>query len=211
MILFANKQKIFFLSMYFHIFCFLSCSIHFILLNWSFRILVDLVQKIIQKNICFKNSRTARDFGNIPCEENEVEVVHLVVLRNVYNNEVIRKKDANESYIFQLENVWIDECPFDDYSVLGAKKIVDRVFGSMNASDFTAEVAGKTSLKVCGAVYLKGKIYVLTQIIFPDYFPSMPYNLRKEKIYDLYSVQTIGDDDINSFLERRVFQTLAIV
>lgn len=158
----------------------------------------------------FKNSRTARDF-EIPCSEDEVEVVHLVVLRNVYNNEVIRKKDANESYVFQLENVWIDDCPFDDYSVLGAKKIVDRVFGSMNASDFTAELAGKTSLKVCGAVYLKGKIYVLTQIIFPDYFPSIPSNLRKEKIYDLDSVQTIGGDDINSFLERRVFQTLAIV
>ena len=158
----------------------------------------------------FKNSRTVRDF-EAPCSEDEVEVVHLVVLRNVYNNEVIRKKDANESYVFHLENVWIDDCPFDDYSVLGAKKIVDRVFGSMNARDFTVELAGKTSLKVCGAVYLKGKIYVLTQIIFPDYFPSMPSNLRKEKIYDLDSVQTIGGDDINSFLERRVFQTLAIV
>ena len=158
----------------------------------------------------FKNSRTVRDFEP-PCSEDEVEVVHLVVLRNVYNNEVIRKKDANESYVFQLENVWIDDCPFDDYSVLGAKKIVDRVFGSMNARDFTVELAGKTSLKVCGAVYLKGQIYVLTQIIFPDYFPSMPSNLRKEKIYDLDSVQTIGGDDINSFLERRVFQTLAIV
>ena len=158
----------------------------------------------------FKNSRTVRDF-EAPCSEDEVEVVHLVVLRNVYNNEVIRKKDANESYVFQLENVWIDDCPFDDYSVLGAKKIVDRVFGSMNARDFTVELAGKTSLKVSGAVYFKGKIYVLTQIIFPDYFPSMPSNLRKEKIYDLDSVQTIGGDDINSFLERRVFQTLAIV
>lgn len=177
--------------------------------NFDYTYYLSLCNTVKAKAV-FKNSRTVRDFET-PCSEDEVEVVHLVVLRNVYNNEVIRKKDANESYVFQLENVWIDDCPFDDYSVLGAKKIVDRVFGSMNARDFTVELAGKTSLKVCGAVYLKGKIYVLTQIIFPDYFPSMPSNLRNEKIYDLDSVQTIGGDDINSFLERRVFQTLAIV
>lgn len=139
--------------------------------------------------------------------DDDIEVVHLVVLRNVYNNEVIRKKDSSDSYVFQLENIWIDDCPFDDYTVLSAKKIMDRLFGGMQAKDFTAELFGKTSLKVCGATYMKGKIYVLTQIIFPDYFPSMPYNLKREKIYNLDRVIQFGGKDDN-FIERKVFPTL---
>jgi hypothetical protein len=96
----------------------------------------------------FKNSRTVRDFET-PCSEDEVEVVHLVVLRNVYNNEVIRKKDANESYVFHLENVWIDDCPFDDYSVLGAKKIVDRVFGTLLSFTQTSSPLTTSSASAC--------------------------------------------------------------
>ena len=150
------------------------------------------------------------------CEitSDKVEVVHLIVARNVYNNEVIKKRDGAESYIFIFENSWLDSAPFDDYSVLCAKKFMDRFLGSMNVGDFNKELRGKTSLKVSGAYYSKrlDKVYVLTQIIFPDSFVNCPSNLVRKKIYTLDEVIHFGEE-INEahILEPRVFASLSLV
>lgn len=144
----------------------------------------------------------------------DIEVRYIIVARNIYNNEVFVKKDA-DTYYYPVENLWADICPFDDYSVLSAKRYIDRFFGGVNAGDFKKELAGKTSIKVCGAVFIAGVFYVLTQIIFPDEMQwSFPNILAKKKIWDLDKVTFVSLDEkdmAENSLRRTIHKELAIV
>lgn len=127
-------------------------------------------------------------------------VNHIVVIRNVYKNEVLATR--GKFYMLLENNTWIDPAPFDDFSVLSAQRCFSRTFGSLSAKYVDEHIHKGSSLRVSGACSYLGNFYVLTQIIVNDGIDNLPTSTKWVPIQSLtYSTP----------LEQAIIDSLAIV
>lgn len=163
-----------------------------------------LMNSYVKSGFCYeKYLMLDKHAEAVPTSEERVEpkVTYLVVIRNVYKNQVVFYPKG--TFFMTLENdTWNDPAPFDDYSVLSAKRCCNRSFGSYPAKYTSKVVYPKLSLRVEGAICLNDEFYVLTQVIFGD--DVEPQN-NTWKLKDIKSIVPKND------LEKEVLKCLAIV
>lgn len=155
-------------------------------------------------------NRDSRAVDNNIVSFDFIPVDFYVVMRTTYSNKVFVTGLYNkkESLLFYKDlNCWLDPAPFDDYSVLAAKRFIDNTYGVDMTSKEVAELVSHTSLQVTGADVINNRPSVLIQIMVDSFS-----NVKPPRGYFSVDIERLKrDKEKYSEVEQRIIDALVIV